>query len=45
MFKEGEPNEYLYFLKRGEIEVKKKVAFPKLGVDSEDVAKLLFDPH
>jgi hypothetical protein len=45
LFREGEPNDYLYFLKNGEIEIRKKVAFPKLGVDTEDVAKILFDPQ
>jgi CRP-like cAMP-binding protein len=45
LFREGEQNEYLYFLKKGELVIRKKVAFPKLGVDAEDVAKLLSDPQ
>ena len=41
MFKEGDVNKFLYFVKKGELEIRKKVAFPKLGVEAEDVAKLL----
>lgn len=41
LFREGDANKFLYFVKAGEIEIRKKVAFPKLGVEAEDVAKLL----
>ena len=45
LFREGEVNKNLYFVKKGELEVRKKVAFPRLGVEAEDVAKLLSDPQ
>lgn len=45
LFKEGEANDFLYFVKKGELEIRKKVAYPRLGVEAEDVAKLLSDPH
>ena len=45
LFREGEVNKNLFFVKKGELEVRKKVAFPRLGVEAEDVAKLLSDPQ
>ena len=44
LFREGEANRFVYFVKKGELEIRKRVAFPKLGVEAEDVAKLLTDP-
>lgn len=45
LFREGEPNDYLYLLKKGELEIKKKVAFPRLGVDGGDVSHIVNDAY
>jgi len=41
VFREGEPNEFVYFVRDGEIQISKRVMMPKLGADAQDVVKLL----
>ena len=42
--REGDPNNFVYFVRQGEIQISKKVVVPKLGTEVQDVAKILQDP-
>jgi len=44
IFKEDEVINYVYFVRKGEVQICKRVFVPRPGGDAEDVAKLLEDP-
>ena len=44
LFKEGDPNKYIYLVRSGEFEVFKKVIVPKLDDQSDEFQKIFDDP-
>ena len=44
LFKEGMPNDKVYFVKSGELSVLKRVCMPKLDEEMEDTQKIFEDP-
>ena len=44
IFKEGEPNNRVYFVREGQFLVTKKVLMPKLDEEMEDTQKIFEDP-
>lgn len=44
LFKEGDPCKYVFFVRSGEIKICRKVGFPVLGGDRDNVSELLEDP-
>jgi len=44
IFREGQPNKYVYFVRFGELVITKSVQMPKLDEEMEDTQKIFEDP-